>query len=269
MKKYEKQIRQMRWSFSRLHTFEGCKYEWYLNYLLRDDCGNRIYDNEQNFYAAFGKFCHGILEQILNNKITIAQGQDYYSSHYYTETNVYDADPDIVDKYYYLGMSYFDNLDFAWLSDYEILGVEKEVVFRINDIEFVGYIDLLVRNKENGKIIVIDHKSSAYPLGKSGNVLKNSKDSYESYKKQLYMYSKAVYEEYGEYPAEIWWNYFKVQNWLKLPFVESEYKETLKWATNIVDKAAEEEKFDALITYFYCNNLCGFRNQCEYKMMEE
>ena len=64
MSDYTNELNAMRWSFSRCHGFEGCKYEWYLYYLEGKD-------NEQNFYAAFGKFCHKILEKVLKREITI------------------------------------------------------------------------------------------------------------------------------------------------------------------------------------------------------
>ena len=43
-------------------------------------------------------------------------------------------------------MDLFDNIDLV-LDDYEILGVEKEVHFTIDGKEFVGYIDLLLKDK--------------------------------------------------------------------------------------------------------------------------
>lgn len=259
----------MTFSFSRLNSFENCKYEWYLNYLLLDENGKHIYDKEQNFYAAFGKFCHGILEKILRDKMTIEESADYYQDNFDEQIECWDVSDTIRDKYFYLGLDYFSVLDFEWLKKYEILGVEKKVVFEIADTHFVGFIDLLIREKDTGDIIVIDHKSSEYPIGKKGNVLKKHQDSYEAYKRQLYLYSIAVFNEYGKYPKELWWNYFKEQQWLKLPFIHSEYDNSIEWVKDTLLQIKNEEDYEPTEDYFYCNNLCGFRNSCDYKLLRE
>jgi hypothetical protein len=257
---YKNELNAMRWSFSRCHSFEGCKYEWYLYYLE----GN---DSEQNFYAAFGKFCHDILEKILKQEMLIKDSAQYYIDNFDKKIESYGVQDSTRDKYFYLGLNYFETLNFDWLKDYEILGVEKKCLFDIDGKKFVGYIDLLIRHKETKKIIVVDHKSSEYPIGKKGNVLKKKINDYESYKKQLYLYSQPVIEEYGVEPSEIWWNYFKEQQWLKLPFIKDEYEASKKWATELISNIYSEENFLPNLDYFYCNNLCGFRNSCDYKLM--
>jgi CRISPR/Cas system-associated exonuclease Cas4 (RecB family) len=266
---YTKDIEAMTFSFSRCHGFENCKYEWYLNYLLRDENGNRIYENEQNFYAAFGKLCHEIIEKVLKKELDKEGSVEYFSDNY--ESNAgYLCDSDTIkDKYYILGLSYFKQLDFSWLVGYEILGIEKECRFEIDKIKFVGYIDLLIRDKMTDEIIVIDHKSSDYPIGKRGNVLKRLADNYESYKRQLYLYSHQVYNEFGVYPSRLVWNYFKEQKLLELPFKYEEFVETNKWIKQIISEIRNEEDFIPTMNFFYCNNLCGFRNSCDYKLLED
>lgn len=260
MSGYKKELDDMRWSYSRCHSFEGCKYEFYLYYLE----GN---ESEQNFYAAFGKFCHDILEKILKKEITIEGSAQYYIDNFDQRVESFGVQDSTRDKYFYLGLNYFETLNLDWLNDYEILGIEKKCLFEINGKNFVGYIDLLIRHKITKKIIVIDHKSSEYPIGKKGNVLKKKISDYESYKKQLYLYSQPVIEEYGIAPSEIWWNYFKEQQWLRLPFIKEEYETSREWASELISEVYKEENFLPKLDYFYCNNLCGFRNSCDYKLM--
>lgn len=256
---------QMVWSFSRIHSHEQCPYEFYLNYLLKDEDGNRIYDRDDNFYGVFGSFCHELLEQILTKEITIDDAYIKYQEEFDDHLSVFDIKDSTKEKYFYLGLSYFSNLTFDWLDQYEILGVEKEVRFQVDKYKFVGFIDLLIREKSTGKIIVIDHKSSEYPLGKRGGVKKAKQKSYDSYKRQLYLYSKAVYEEYGQFPDVLAWNYFREEKWLDLPFIKNEYEESLKWAVDTIHKIKSDTEFPANIEHFYCKNLCGFRNNiCEY-----
>jgi len=264
---YKSQIDKMIFSFSRCHSFEGCKYEWYLNYLLKDENGKRVYENEQNFYAAFGSFCHGILEKILKKQMTIEDSIEYYKSNYDQEIECWDVADPTREKYFYLGLEYFATLDFDWLDKYEVLGVEKKCEFEIEGRSFIGYIDLLIKDKTTGDIIVIDHKSSEYPIGKKGRVLKKKQDDYDNYKKQLYLYGEQVFKEYGKYPTALKWNYFKEKKWLELPFIEEEFVQAKKWAIELINTIYEEENFLPKMDYFYCNNLCGFRNSCDYKLM--
>ena len=268
---YNEEINNMTFSFSRCHSFEGCKYEWYLNYLLVDEDHKPIYEHQQNFYAAFGKLCHEILEQILTKNIPEEEGLITYENGFVeiSEDFSYEIAEPTMDRYYQYGHDYFEDMSFDWLKDYEILGVEKKCQFEIDGIKFVGYIDLLIRSKETGKIIVIDHKSAQYPIGKRGKVLKNKEEDYEAYKRQLYLYSKQVYEEYGEYPAYLVWNYFRDKKWLHIPFDKKEYDDSLLWAKNIVKNIKDEENFSPCINHFYCTYLCGFRDSCEYKELED
>ncbi len=267
MSEYSSEINNMVFSFSRCHSFENCKYEWYLNYLLKDEDGNRIYENEQNFYAAFGKLCHEILEKILKGEVSEKEAFECYKKHFSKTTSGYDISESTLDKYYFYGYDYFQNVSFDWLKDYEILGIEKKCKFEINNIKFTGYIDLLIRDKTTGDIIVIDHKSAEYPLGKKGGVLKRKQADYDSYKKQLYLYSQQVYNDYGVYPKTIAWNYFRSSQWLHLPFIEKEYQDTIQWVGNVITELHKEENFAPKIDHFYCKNLCGFRNSCDYIAM--
>lgn len=269
MSNYSSEINNMIFSFSRCHSFENCKYEWYLKYLLKDEEGNSIYENEQNFYAKFGEFSHEILEKILKNEMNEKEGFEYYKKNFKKNTSGFDITDPTIDKYYSFGFDYFENLSFDWLKNYKILGIEKECRFEVNGIKFIGYIDLLIENKFNKEIIVIDHKSSEYPLGKKGGILKRKQSDYDAYKKQLYLYSQQVYNDYGIYPKKFAWNYFRNSKWLILPFKYEEYEDTKQWVLRLIKEIHNEENFPPHIDFFYCKNLCGFRNSCDYKMMEK
>ena len=256
----------MTWSFSRCSTFETCAYEFYLNYLLTDNQGLPLYYNEQNFYASFGKFCHEILEKVYKNELLEKEATEYYVVNF--EKNVILADNDSLrQKYYVLGLRYFDTLNKELFREYEIIGVEKKCTFEIKGKPFVGYIDLLLKKRENGNIVIVDHKSAEYPIGKKGKVKKNKKKFYDDYKTQLYLYSQAIKNEFGVFPKELWWNYFKENKWLKLPFKEKEFENSVKWADMTISSIYKEKEFLPSFDYFYCNQLCGFRHSCEYMLM--
>lgn len=148
------------------------------------------------------------------------------------------------------------------MTDKEILGVEYECNFQIDGHDCIGYIDLLYRTPEG--ITVLDHKSSEYPLTKAGKVKKDQAHKFEMYKYQLYLYSKAVYEKFGEYPKKLMWNYFKSGQWVTIDFDITEYENAIKWASDTIKDIYSELFFDAKDDFFYCHNLCGYREVCEF-----
>jgi hypothetical protein len=220
-----------------------------------------------NFYAEYGKFCHKILEMYAKGELGLFELADYFVEHYDEEVKetVYHKMADIRENYKEKAIEYFENIDLD-LSKYDVLGIEKKCNFEIDGKPFVGYIDLLLRDKVTGGIIILDHKSSEYPVGKRGKVLKSEEKKYLSYKRQLYLYAIQVYNEYGIYPEKIAWNYFKQRKWMVLDFNENEYFEAQKWALDTLKEIDKEEKFPPTVDFYYCHNLCKFRNSyCEYK----
>ena len=261
MSEYKEEIDKMQWSYSRLTTFEQCKYEFYLNYILHD---KKLYPPESNYYADVGLFVHKILAKILKGELDIDKAAQYYVDNFDIQVT-HKVKQTTMDKTFELCADYFATVDFDWLKDYDILGVEKEVKFQIEDYNFIGYIDLLLRDKRDGKIVVIDHKSGKYPFKLDGTVKSNAKQDFDSYKKQIYLYCRAVKEEFGEFPKEMSWNFFKDNaQTATIPFSKKEYNAAMKWLINSIHEIEDETDYDATLDYFYCNNLCNFRYNCEY-----
>lgn len=250
----------MRWSYSRLTSFENCKYSFYLNYIVNDD---DLYLSESNFYAEVGIFVHEILEKIFNGKLTPDEAAQYFADHF--DDNVsYKVKKSTMNKTYESCANYFAEVDFSWLNDYDILGVELKTEFKIEGYNFVGYIDLLLRDKRDGKIVIVDNKSSEYPFRRDGGIKAKSKHSFENYKKQMYLYSFSVNEMYGEFPKEITWNHFKDGGqFATIPFSQKEYEEAVEWFVDTIHAIENEEQYEPTLNYFYCTQLCNFRNSCE------
>jgi len=252
-------IDTMTWSFSRLNSFDNCQREWYLHYIEED--GEVL----PSFYAEYGSFNHEILEKYAKGELSLFDLCDYYEQHYF-ETVVtkapYNKYSDIGQKYYDKGMEYYENIDLD-LDNYEILGVEKEIKFEIGGYQIVGYIDLLLRDKQTGEITILDHKSATIKILKSGKVSKTDQSHFEEFKRQLYMYAVPILEEYGRVDY-LEWNLFKDQNHIKIPFNNVEFEETKKWVVDTIEHIKDEvlwlpkDKCD-----YYCNNLCGCRDRCE------
>ena len=251
----------MTWSFSRLNSFYNCPYEWKLRYI---DCNK----SENGFFGEYGSLIHKILEKYENGELSLFELNDYYEEHF-SDGVPHDAPPnkyvDIKQSYYEKGLDYFNNIDLD-LDKYEVLGVEKEVRFQIAGKDFVGYIDLLLKEKETGKIIILDHKSASIKILKNGKVSKSDQEHVREFIRQLCLYAIPVIEEYG-HVDELWWNLFKDKNWLKMPFNKEDYDEAIQWAEDTLKLIeAEKQWLPNNSSSYYCNYLCGQRNNaCEYK----
>ena len=257
-------IKKPLWSYSRITCFCHCKYEFYLNYVISDDI---LYPSEGNFYADVGSYVHEILAKIFMGELKPEDAFQYYIDNYDNQV-FYKTKKSIIDKSFMAVADYFATLDLTWLQDYEILGVELKRHFTIDEYDFIGFIDLLLRDRRDGKIVVMDHKSMEYPFKKNGEVKKRSKESFELYKKQMYLYCCAIYQAFGEYPKEITWNYFKDGGkFATIPFDNGEYEESLKWFINMIRRIKSEEEFEPSKDFFYCFNLCKFRSSCEYNTL--
>lgn len=266
MNDYEDKISNMVWSYSRLSAFEQCRYSFYLKYIVEDE---DTYLAEGNYWAEVGSFMHEILEKVFKGEMDIEDAASYFIDHY-DENVFYTAKNSIMNNAYEACIKYLEEEDLSWLEYFEILGVELEVIFKIKGYQFKGYIDLLLRNKETGDIVVLDHKSAAYPFSeKTKKLLKAHEKSFLSYEKQMYLYSNAVYQLYGRFPKWIAWNHFKAQKFAIIPFDIDKHREATQWFIDTIHTIENEKEFKETMDYFYCHNLCEFRNSCEYKLYED
>ena len=129
----------------------------------------------------------------------------------------------------------------------------------------MGYIDLLVKDKNTGEIIIIDHKSASIKILKSGKISKSDQQHFLEFKRQLYLYSIPILKEYGSV-SKLKWNMFKDQKWIEIPWNEEEYEEAIQWAKDTLLLVEKEHEWRPNPDYYYCYYLCGQRNHaCEYK----
>lgn len=255
-----------RYSYSKLSSYEHCPYGYYLNYKLteqeKEACG---YLAEGNYYAENGSLVHDIHAKYFSDELPIDDLASYYIEQYDNEI-CYKVRESIMKKTFECCADYFATVDFEWMKGYKIIGIELKVELEICVYKFIGFIDLLLENEETGEIWLIDHKSSAYPFKKDGGVLAKSKESFESYKKQMYLYCHAVKEIYGKLPTKISWNHFKESKIATIQFNQQEYEESLKWFEETIHTIEKDENFEPKLDFFYCSNLCDYRNSCEYRI---
>lgn len=253
-------IDQMLWSFSRLNSFYNCPYEWKRKYI---DCEY----GEPGFFGEFGTLCHSLLERYIKGDISIFELSQCYENEF-NDVVVHDAPPnqyvDIRQSYFDKGLDFFNNIDLQ-PENYDILGVEKEVRFQLGGKDFIGFIDLLLREKITGRIIILDHKSASLKFKKNGEVSKTDLKHFIEFKRQLYLYSIPVIEEYGAVHF-LEWNFFKDQKNYRIPWKKEEFEEAKQWALDTIKKIEEEKEWNPSPDYYYCHYLCSQRNNCcDYK----
>jgi hypothetical protein len=208
---------------------------------------------------------HSILQKYFLREFNEQECLDYYIENFDSEVTAYIRES-TREKLFMAGIDYFSNLEWIY-DDYEILKVELKSEFKVGKYNFIGYIDVLLRNKETREITILDHKTGEFPIGARGGVLKAKREEYENYKKQLYLYSIDVFNEYGVYPTYLKWNYTRSSQELILPFIEEELNETKAWVLETMKLIYKEKKFNPECNYTNCKMLCDVENQCEYNTM--
>lgn len=262
---YSSAFSQSIWSYTRVSCFQNCKYEFYLGYINTD---REKYPVEDNFYAAIGRYVHKILALIINGTIKKEDALSYYVSHY-DENITAELEENASEKTKDLICDYVSFLDLSWLNGYQVLGVEEELTFELQGYRFIGYIDLLLRDIRDGRLVIVDHKSAEAPFKRNGELKKNSVDTFISHKRQMYLYSHAVKQVYGEFPKSFMWNHYKDNGkMVTIPFSNADYNAEMDWYVKTIQRIAEEKNYDHSFNYFYCNNLCNFRSSCKYNSFE-
>lgn len=262
----------MTWSFSRLSSFDTCPFEWYLHYIKQ-------WDTIDSAQAQYGGFQHKIHEMYFKNELSLFDLAGYYEENYndvVTARFPNNKFVDLADSYYQTGLEYWEN--FGWdLSDYNILGVEKELKFQYGGYTFTGFIDLLLQDKKDNKLIILDHKSSKLKFKKNGDISKTDAEHYESFKKQLYLYSHPLLEKYGADSIKaLEWNLFRSNKHHRIEWKRDEYEATMKWVLDTIEHIKSEREWgmnkeltEAQLNHkfppFFCMNLCSVRNRCPFK----
>lgn len=237
-------LKEKVWSFSSVKMFEQCPYSFYQHY---------IEDKYElsNAFAQSGGYVHKLLEKAYKGELFEFELADEFEAHYSEHVTMRFPFYTMAKSYYETSLEYLKSFEIE--KNYEIVAAEKEIRCNISGYEFIGYIDLLLRDKTDSRLIIVDHKSkSSFKKGEK-----------EEYLKQLYLYCNAIYNEYGEFPKELWFNLYRVKKTIKTMFVESSYNEALKWFKNAVDKILQEQNWECKTDSWFCANLCGFTD-CPY-----
>lgn len=172
------EIKKKRVSFSQYSMWMKCPYSWKLNYLE----GKRIYDASLNIF--FGTAIHHSVQTFLQSLYTESVEKadsinvfELFKTKFEEEIQKEKTKPD--SKFTYTDDEYtefvFDGEDIlkTFLSTknrlkyfpsqkYEFIGVEIPLDLPIkNNVEFIAYVDLVLKDKETGKYKIYDFKTSS------------------------------------------------------------------------------------------------------------
>lgn len=235
--------------------FEECPYAWYLKYIQREK------DIVGNVYSEFGSFCHKLLELYEKGVIHKHDLPSKYEDGFFDNITSFDIGKnDPTDKLYDFGYEYFTNINID-LSKIKPLYVEKNILFDYKGYNFRGIIDLMYRDENEG-LIILDHKTSEYPLTKSGAIKKSKIKTIEDYTKQLCLYAYGVSKITGELPKKIGWNFIRTGDFYFITITKEMVIQAMDWAVSVIKKIYDTEDFTKSGGYIKCSKLCDFRNVC-------
>ena len=142
------------------------------------------------------------------------------------------------------------------------LGVEKKMVFQIDGIPFVGYADYI--GEKDGLIYVIDTKSK--DLHKRSGRKKKTKNDEEidNTLVQLYLYSAAIEQEYGQLPSKLCINCFRTGTFIEENFDIEAYEHAISWAKDSIENIKNADDFNPDVDFFKCKYICGVSGECCY-----
>jgi len=233
----------MRWSYSDITLYEQCPYAWYLKHTLPRDV------RQNNVYGQYGSYMHELLEKYEKGEWLLEEMVEAYTDGYQAAVTLPfpKGSEASVDKYYQQGLDYL--LQFEGYEEYDIVAVEYEANFEFGGHQFLGYIDLILKNNA-GEILIVDHKSAG----------KFDRKMY----KQLYMYSKPVMDLLSKWPTYLAFNMFRINDTKVETFDPMRFHEVEKWARNVIYKVQDDQEYLANPDYFYCRNICNYREQCPH-----
>lgn len=244
-------IDDMEWSYSRITSFADCRYGWFLKYLNDSP-------SVKNFYSEYGTFMHHILQKYLKGELKESDLSSYYICNFATNVTMRPQKSSTYLDYFKDGLDYLSGLKWRATS---ILGVEREVHYKIGDKPARGFIDL---EESDGGIIITDHKSAKLkPRSNRKKPTANDVHIDEMFR-QLYLYSLPIKDDYGEYPRLLRFNTFRTGGFIEEVFDLDTLHRTEDWAIAEIEKITNNDDWSANVDFFRCRFLCDQRYNCEY-----
>lgn len=236
-----KDIEHIKWSFSRLGTFNQCPYQYKLQY---EDKVEGI----SNSYGDYGTLMHDSIEMIL-------RGEDGYSNYVSKMHSIPLPSFSKETAYHHHVPNFLKNFSKTKIKG-EIIGIELDRTIEIDEFNsFRGLSDLELKSGDD--YIIVDWKISK----------KFSKIDLTYKRRQLYLYAEFIKRDYGVYPKEMFF-FFPADvsraPYHKIKFSKADFDEAWDWFHSTIDSVRGGDRTPKP-DWFYCSNLCSFRQVCEHK----
>jgi len=243
---------EMVWSNSRVQCYRDCPYQFYMKYIGKND-------EQPQFYKSFGLFMHKIIEQYYTQGLSKSDMKIKFLVNYQKEVLGQRPSASISQKYIEDALKYLETFE---PLPFNMLAVEKRVEFKVGDKNCVGIIDYL--GEKDGNLYIVDHKSRR--LKQKSNRKKPTKNdlTIDDTLKQLYLYSKAIKDEYGVFPKALYLNCFLNRELIEQPFDVDIYNKVLEEFVSDINYISEDNDFNPYVEFFNCKYLCGFSSDCCY-----
>lgn len=166
-----KEIKKKRVSFSQYSTFLKCPHKWYLDYVknlrVKDDninttFGTAIHHAFQTYLTSLYKEGVGIADSLDVKKLFLDKFNEEIkkvkdvNEEEFTDF-IFDGN-DIIDTF----CKSANRLKYFPTKDYELVGIEIPLEIPIkNNVEFVGFIDIVLKEKNKEYYRIIDFKTSS------------------------------------------------------------------------------------------------------------
>lgn len=285
---YERAISAMLWSYSRLSSFDDCKYGWFVRYIaynkkldqvyrkvmewmkerLDDETYQKVLEHtavrikpEPHFFSTYGRFMHHVLEQYLSQALKKEELVPYFLDHYDEKVVGKPPSKKVEDNFFNNSLSYLENIDFPY-DIKDIVAVEKEVHFMIGPYNFVGFIDVLA--EENG-LHIADHKSHGLRFRSNRKFQTEYDKELDRYYRQPYIYSIPIKEEYGKWPATLDFNCYRHGRFIAEAFDEERLEQVKQWVLDRIEEIKNEREFEPDPEFFRCTYICDTAESCPFR----
>ena len=247
----------MTWSYSRISSFNTCPYKFFLTYI-------KPCPKKPMFFSEYGSFVHELLAAYYSNRHTKDELVNAYITTFRAHVTGRAPDNKIFTNYFHQGLSHLKCIS---KPEEHIIGVERKVAFQVGDHPFIGYIDLILQNPENGEITILDHKSRALKQRSTKGRYTRSDEELDRYLRQLYLYSIPIERLYGVLPSYLAFNCYRSGTLIREPFSLYAYQAAKDWANQSIQEIIHADDFSPNMDYYFCKHLCDVHDSCEYYAM--
>lgn len=248
----------MTWSYSRINTYLQCPYQFYLKYI---EC----LDESPMFFSEYGSLVHEVLAAYYSGNTSSQNALNDYLIRFPERAVGACPSRSIKAGYFQDGITCLKSLR---PIDGTVLDIESKVEFSIDDMPFVGFVDMVYEDADSC-LCIMDHKSRTLKPRSKRKKPTQTDIELEFYLRQLYLYSIPIKEKYGKYPDFLEFNCYRSGNRIREPFHIEALEEARSWATSTIDQICQETKWKPNLEYWKCSFLCGQSHNCDYKSICE